>query len=75
MDKTEIENIIREAIESSRDENGWANLARIGIHLRKSGVDYGKLSKFFVGYGDLVETKVDETIQPPVAYVRLIEND
>ncbi|MDX2246687.1 MAG: hypothetical protein SF052_07930 [Bacteroidia bacterium] len=72
MDKAELENIIREVISVSADETGWANLAKIGILLRKKGVKYGKLSRFFVGYTHIVETRVDESVQPPIAYARLM---
>ena len=70
--KAELEKSIREAIKATADESGWANLAKIGIQLRKNGVKYGKLSRFFGDYQHLVETKVDKTIQPPIAYAKLI---
>ncbi|MEZ4826402.1 MAG: hypothetical protein R3C61_08925 [Bacteroidia bacterium] len=71
MDRAELEIIIREVISQSADETGWANLAKIGILLRKKGVKYGKLSRFFGDYAHMVETRVDDSIQPPIAYARL----
>ncbi|MEZ4774507.1 MAG: hypothetical protein R3D00_15085 [Bacteroidia bacterium] len=71
MDKAELEIIIREVLSVSADEAGWANLAKIGILLRKKGVSYGKLSRFFSEFTHMVETRVDDTIQPPITYARL----
>ena len=70
--KAELEKVIRQAIIDSANEDGWANLAKIGIQLRKNGIKYGKLSRFFADYTYMVETKVDTTIQPPIAYAKII---
>lgn len=75
MDKAELEIVIREVISVSADETGWANLAKVGILLRKKGVSYGKLSRFFGGFSHIVETRVDDTIQPPIAYARLMPTE
>ena len=74
MDRAEIEKIIREAVSACANEDGWANLAEIGAHLRKQGVKYGKLSKFFNDFPELVETRMDTEIAPPVAYAKIREN-
>ncbi len=73
MEKTEIENIVRESVTECADENGWANLARLGPALKAKGVEYGKLSKFFSTYSNLVELKTDTGLQPPVVYARLLQ--
>jgi OST-HTH/LOTUS domain len=72
MTKSEIETILKEAIQICGRMEGWANLAEIGTHLRKQGVKYGKLSRFLEDYKDLVETKVDTTLSPPAVYVKLL---
>lgn len=75
MTKAEIEDAIREAISNSANEEGWANLAELGVHLRKQGIKYGKLSHFFKDYTHIVETRVDLSIMPPVAYARLLQTE
>jgi hypothetical protein len=72
MEKSELEAVINEAINSCADENGWANLAKMGAYMRKQGVTYGRLSRMLKDYDHLVETKIDENIQPPVAYAKLL---
>lgn len=71
--KAEFESEIREAVSSCADDHGWANLAEIGVILRRKGVKYGKLSRFFENYKYLVETKIDHTLNPPAVYAKLIE--
>ncbi len=71
MEKSELENIIIEAINKCADEDGWANLAKMGAFMRKQGVKYGRLSRLLAEHTDIVEIKVDDNIQPPVAYARL----
>jgi hypothetical protein len=73
MENTENEKALTEAITACTNEDGWANLAEIGGILREKGVKYGKLSKFISRYPELVETRIDETRQPPVVYARLID--
>ena len=72
MDKSELENIIIEAVNKCADEQGWANLAKMGAFIRKRGVKYGRLSRLLAEHGDIVEMRIDDSIQPPVAYARLI---
>lgn len=72
MDKSELENIIIEAINKCADENGWANLAKMGAFIRKKGVKYGRLSRLLREYEHLVEIRIDDSIQPPVAYAKLV---
>jgi len=72
MDKSEIESIIIEAVNKCADESGWANLAKMGAFIRKEGVKYGRLSRLLKEFENVVEVKIDENIQPPVAYAKLI---
>jgi transcription antitermination factor NusA-like protein len=72
MDKSELESIIVEAVNKCADENGWANLAKMGAFIRKKGVKYGRLSRLLAEHTDIVEIKIDDSIQPPVAYAKLI---
>ncbi|WP_157638183.1 OST-HTH/LOTUS domain-containing protein [Flexithrix dorotheae] len=74
MENLEIEKVIKNALAESCDETGWANLAKVGTELRKNGVKYGKLSRFFNNYQDLVEVKTDYSINPPVVYAKLREH-
>lgn len=74
MEATDKDFLI-EAIENCARLDGWANLAEVGVMLRSKGVKYGKLSKFIQNFSDIVETKIDDTRQPPVAYARLSNVD
>jgi len=71
MDKSDLHEILKEAITKCADENGWANLAKIGAYLRRNGVKYGRLSRMLKNYEDLVEVKIDDSMQPPVAYAKI----
>ena len=73
MEAIEIVDILKMAIEACAKEGGWANLAEVGVILREKSVPYGKLSKFISRYSDIIETKIDESRQPPVVYARMIE--
>ena len=72
MEKSELKGIIAEAINKCADEQGWANLAKMGAYIRKKGVKYGRLSRLLAEHTDIVEIKIDDNIQPPVAYAKLI---
>lgn len=74
MEKSELENIIIGAIDKCADEDGWANLAKMGAYMRKQGVKYGRLSRLLAEHTDIVEIRVDDNIQPPVAYAKLTTN-
>lgn len=71
METTDKEVLI-EAISDCAKAEGWANLAEVGVVLREKNIKYGKLSKFILNFSDIVEIRVDESRQPPVAYARLI---
>jgi hypothetical protein len=73
MDKSELESIIIEAVNTSADESGWANLAKMGAYIRKKEVKYGRLSRLLKEYEHLIVIKIDDKIQPPVAYAKLIK--
>ncbi len=73
MEKSELESIIIEAINKCADENGYANLAKMGAVMRKKGAKYGRLSRMLAEFSHIVEIKIDDNIQPPVAYAKLIE--
>ena len=72
METTESE-ILTEVIADCAKADGWANLAEIGVLLRKKNIVYGKLSKFILKFPDIIEIKIDELKQPPVTYARLKE--
>lgn len=66
----EVETKIKAAIDNNADEQGWADLARIGSALKSGGIDYGiKLGLYFDSYTDLIESKYSNNT-PPVRYVR-----
>lgn len=65
--------VLIDAITDCTKADGWANLAEVGVVLREKNIKYGKLSKFVLNFTDIVETRLDETRQPPVAYARLRE--
>ena len=71
MDRVEIENIIKDAVNSCANEQGWANLAELGTYLRLRGVKYGKLSRFLEDFTNIVETRIDFSITPPAVYAKL----
>lgn len=72
MDRSELENVIIDSVNHCADDNGWANLAKMGAYMRKQGVTYGRLSRMLKEYTHIVEIKVDDNIQPPVAYAKLV---
>jgi len=72
METTESE-VLTEVITNCAKADGWANLAEIGVMLRKKSIAYGKLSKFILKFPDIIEIKIDELKQPPVTYARLKE--
>lgn len=72
MEKAELESIIIESVNKCADDSGYANLAKMGAFLRKKGVKYGRLSRLLKEYGHVVEIKIDDSIQPPVAYAKLV---
>ncbi len=67
-----MENALINAVTNCSREDGWSNLAEVGAYLRKHNVRYGKLSKFVASYAHIVETRIDNEIQPPVAYARVL---
>lgn len=73
MDRSEQENIIKTVVSGCANEEGWANLADVGNKLREADVKYGKLSKFFDSFKNIVEVMVNKDIDPPVAYVKLVD--
>ena len=66
--------VLTEVIAECSKADGWANLAEIGVLLRKKNFAYGKLSKFIQKFPDIVEIRIDELRQPPVTYARLKGN-
>lgn len=75
MDPEELQSIVRDSILACADEEGKANLAKIGIQLRRRGVHYGKLSRFFDNQQSYVTTWLDESTDPPIAYARLTDQE
>jgi hypothetical protein len=71
MNRSEIENILKEGVNSCANELGWANLAELGTYLRQRGLHYGKLSRFLLDYSNTIETRIDDSITPPAVYARL----
>jgi hypothetical protein len=71
METTDRE-VLMEAVTDCIKTDGWANLAEVGVILRSKNIKYGKLSKFILNFSDILETRIDATRQPPVAYTRLI---
>jgi hypothetical protein len=71
MERSEIEDILKNAVNSCANSEGWANLAELGTSLRRSGIKYGKLSRFLINYEDMLETRKDDSITPPAVYARL----
>ncbi len=71
MDKSDLHEILKEAITKCADDTGWANLAKIGAYLRRNDIKYGRLSRMLKNYEDIIELKIDDSMQPPVAYARI----
>lgn len=72
MKYLEIEEIIKNTVSSTTtDENGWANLAKVGILLRRKGVKYLKLSKLLRNFTHIIELKSNESTSPAITYIRL----
>lgn len=71
MERAEIEEILKDAVNSCANAEGWSNLAEMGAYLRQRGIRYGKLSRFLQDYQDIIETKIDDSITPPAVYAKL----
>jgi len=70
--ETSDKDVLMEAITDCAKTEGWANLAEVGVILREKNIKYGKLSKFILNFSDIVEIRIDDSRQPPVAYARLV---
>jgi len=75
MESTEVDEVLKDAVTSCAKAEGWANLAEVGVVLKEKGIIYGKLSKFILKFPDLIEIRIDNEKQPPVAYARLKKDD
>lgn len=75
MERREIEAAIIQAVMECVNKEGWVNLAELGTQLRRAGIRYGKLSSFLGQYEDLLEMKVDDSVNPPAVYARLIRDE
>lgn len=73
MENNDIENILKDGVNSCANEQGWANLAELGTYLRQRGIKYGKLSRFLADYKHVVETRIDDSITPPAVYAKLLK--
>jgi hypothetical protein len=73
MERSELEYIIKDGVNSCANEHGWANLAELGTYLRLKGIKYGKLSRFLQEYSNILELKIDESLTPPAVYAKLIQ--
>ena len=71
MERSELENIIKDGVNSCANEHGWANLAELGTFLRLKGIKYGKLSRFLQDFPDVIELRIDESLTPPAVYAKL----
>lgn len=71
MERAELENIIKDGVNSCANDQGWANLAELGTYLRLKGIKYGKLSRFLQDYPSILELRIDDTLTPPAVYARL----
>ena len=72
MNNIEYEKAIKEAVAKCANENGWANLAELGAEIRQNGIKYKKLLKFLNEYKHIIDIRVDDAMQPPVVYAKLI---
>lgn len=63
--------VIKDAIEQNLEQDGWAQLAKVGATLKAQGINYGKLSIFFKSYSDIIEIESDDSVFPPVAYAKI----
>ena len=73
MEKSELEYIIKDGVNSCANEQGWANLAELGTYLRLKGIKYGKLSRFLQDFANILELRTDDSLTPPAVYARLIK--
>ena len=73
MERSEIENILKDAVNTCANDQGWANLAELGTFLRQRGIKYGKLSRFMQDYKNIIETRIDDSITPSSVYARLLK--
>ena len=71
----DVEDKIEEAINHHADDDGWADLTKVGKYLDDQNVKYGKLSKLAKKYKKLVKVKVDDSTMPPKTLVKLKSKD
>ena len=76
MDSKIVKETLIELIKENSDNDGWINLANLGLELSKNGVDYKdlghyKLTNFITTYSDIIEIRKDESHKLPVYYVKL----
>ncbi len=71
MNYSEIEDIIKRTLTTIPPENGWINLTKVGIILRKKGIRYVKLTKLLQNFTHIIEFKKEESLQPPIHFIRL----
>lgn len=62
---------VKKAVQHHANDDGWADLSKVGKHLKKNGVKVGKLSKFTKKHKKLLKVKVDDSTMPPVTLVKL----
>ena len=58
MEKSELEYIIKDGVNSCANEQGWANLAELGTYLRLKGIKYGKLSRFLQDFANILDKTI-----------------
>ncbi|WP_417371486.1 DUF3825 domain-containing protein [Gelidibacter japonicus] len=76
MDKNIVNDTLVSLITELRQDDGWINLATLGLALSQNGINYKelgfyKLGNFIASHSELIETKVDNTHKMPVHFVRL----
>ena len=74
MGKQQMSQTVQMMVRECANLYGWANLTEIGGQLRESGIKYKKLRKFMDNFSDILEFRVDKSINPPVVYTRIKEN-
>jgi hypothetical protein len=76
MDKKIVHDTLVSLITELKQDDGWVNLAILGVSLAQNGINYKelgyyKLGNFIASHSELVETKEDNTHKLPVHYVKL----
>ncbi len=78
MTTEEIKKVLIETASTCKNKDGWIHLGAFGLALKAKGFDFKttghfKLIHFLSSFPDLIEVKEDDTFEPPLPFIRILE--